>query len=42
MGCNLLAANPGQVCTTHFVDLEVKYDAGNKGVLLIITAAGEH
>lgn len=42
MACDLLAATPGQVCTSHFVELEVKYDAGNQGVLLIVTAAGSH
>lgn len=39
-GTNLLTAAPGEVSTAAFVELEVKHDAGNKGLLLIVHAAG--
>lgn len=37
---NLLVAVPGQVSTALFAELEVVFDAGNKGMLLIVHAAG--
>jgi hypothetical protein len=40
VGSNLLVAVPGQVSTALFVELEVVFDAGNKGMLLIVHAAG--
>lgn len=40
VGSNLLVAVPGQVSTALFAELEVVFDAGNKGILLIVHAAG--
>jgi hypothetical protein len=40
IGTNMLTAPPGEVSTAAFVEQEVKYDAGTKGLLLIVHAAG--
>lgn len=41
VGSNLLAAIPGVVSTAPFVEMEAKYDAGGKGLLLLVHAAGK-
>lgn len=40
VAANMLTAPPGEVSTAAFVEQEVKYDAGHKGLLLIVHAAG--
>lgn len=41
VGSNLLAAAPGVLSTAPFAEMEVKFDAAGKGLLLIIHAAGK-